>query len=76
MMKENLKSGVDQAEEGRNLFNRVVITGAHIPIRPAFQNPYVMRGSFHMLANALKLGGTLHSKRLAKAFDKAIGEAK
>lgn len=77
MMKENLKSGVDQAEEGRNLFNRVVITGVHIPIRPAFQNPYVMRGSFHMLANALKVGWhPAFEERLARAFDKAIGEAK
>ena len=76
MMQENMKPGADSAEEGRNLFNRLLVTGNHIPIRPSFPNPFVMRGSFHMLANSLKVGWhPAFEERLAKAFERAIGSA-
>jgi C-terminal domain 7 of the ABC-three component (ABC-3C) systems len=77
MMQENMKEGADSAEEERSLFNRVVVTGNHIPIRPSFPNPFVMRGSFHILANSLKVGWhPAFQDRLAKAFERAIGSAK
>lgn len=76
MMKEALHDKSDHAVEGRKLYNRVVIEGEHIPIRPSFPNPYVMRGSFHMLANGLRIGWHPQFKeRLATAFDKATEAA-
>jgi hypothetical protein len=76
IMKENLQSDSDHSREGRELYNRVVIAGDHIPIRPSFPNPYVMRGSFHMLANALKVGWhPQFRERFARAIDKAAEAA-
>jgi hypothetical protein len=72
-MKENLGPDADPAVEGRNLYNNLVIAGKHIPIRPAFPNPYVMRGSFHMLSNAVKIGWHPDfQKRFAHALGKAM----
>ena len=72
IMQENMQEGADSALEGRNLYNRVVITGQHFSIRPSFPNPFVMRGSFHMLANALKVGWhPQFEQRLAEAFNRA-----
>ena len=76
-MKEKLTEASDHAVEGRELYNRVVIEGNHIPIRPAFPNPYVMRGSFHILANALKVGWhPLFIERLSKTLEIAATAAK
>lgn len=73
IMKENLTPGADPVLEGRNLYNNVVIAGRHIPIRPAFPNPYVMRGSFHMLANSVKIGWHPDfQKRFVTALSKAF----
>jgi hypothetical protein len=67
-----MQEGSDPAREGRNLYNRVVINGEHIAIRPSFPNPYVMRGSFHMLANTLKIGWhPQFEERLTEAFIRA-----
>ncbi len=72
IMKENLVADSDAVLEGRNLYNNL-IAGKHIPIRPAFPNPYVMRGSFHMLANALKVGWHPDfQKRFSNVLDKAL----
>jgi hypothetical protein len=72
IMKENMLESADPALEGRDLYNRIVITGQHIPIRPSFPNPVVMRGSFHILANALKIGWHPHfEERLVDAFNRA-----
>jgi hypothetical protein len=72
IMQENMQESADPAMEGRSLYNRVVITGQHIPIRPSFPNPFVMRGSFHMLSNALKIGWhPQFEERLAEAFNRA-----
>lgn len=76
IMKENLREGADQALEGRNLYNRVVIEGKHIAIRPSFPNPFVMRGSFHMLANTLKVGWHPEFKeRFARVLNNALRAA-
>ena len=76
IMKEKLIEASDHAVEGRNLYNRVVIEGKHIPIRPAFLNPYVMRGSFHILANALKVGWhPLFTERLSQLLTTAAAAA-
>jgi hypothetical protein len=73
IMREKLTDKSDQAIEGRELYNRVVIEGKHIPIRPAFPNPYVMRGSFHILANSLRVGWhPLFKERLSKALETAM----
>ncbi len=73
IMKENMTEDSDTAREGRTLYNNLVILGRHIPIRPTFTNPYVMRGSFHMLANTLKVGWhPLFKERLAEAFERVI----
>lgn len=45
---------MDKAKEGRKLFS--VIEGKNIRIRPRCQEAFVMRGSYHMLANQLKVG--------------------
>jgi hypothetical protein len=47
--------GLDDAEKskrGRALYTALLDVERHIPIRTEFQHPYVMRGSYHMLANA------------------------
>jgi hypothetical protein len=56
IMQENMQAGADPVLEGRNLYNRVVINGRDIRIRDSVSYPFVMRGSFHMLANVLKIG--------------------
>ena len=58
IMKESLPDGADEDEikvRGRNLFNHVD-TQLECHIRPRCTTPYVMRGSYHMLANDLKVG--------------------
>lgn len=58
IMKEDLASETDDIKlqnEGRRLFN-VIDTQKEIPIRPRCTEPYVMRGSYHMLANKRKVG--------------------
>lgn len=45
---------MDKAKEGRKLFS--VIEDKNIRIRPRCQEAFVMRGSYHMLANQLKVG--------------------
>lgn len=72
IMKENLTNVSDEALEGRNLYNSVVSQGKHIPIRSSFQNPFVMRGSFHMLANTLRVGW--HPK-FRERFNEALNKA-
>jgi hypothetical protein len=73
IMKEELTQGGDHAIAGRNLYNSLVIQGKHIAIRPTFPNPFVMRGSFHILSNSLKVGWHPHFKeRFAEALNKAI----
>lgn len=44
----------DKVKEGRKLFS--VIENKDIRIRPRCQEAFVMRGSYHMLANQLKVG--------------------
>lgn len=58
IMKEDMGVQVEEEQkrhEGRGLFNWVD-TQANICIRPRCTEPYVMRGSYHMLANDLKVG--------------------
>ena len=58
IMKENLAAGVTEEQlqnEGRRLFNHFD-TRKEIHIRPRCTEPYVMRGSYHMLANKLHVG--------------------
>jgi len=55
---ENLKDPNNDSEKvqlGRALFNWMH-TEADIPIRPRCREPYVQRGSFHMLADESRLG--------------------
>lgn len=64
IMKERLGDEADEVKlqfEGRELFNYIDMT-LEKPIRPRVTEPYVMRGSYHMLANELKVGW--HSKFL------------
>ncbi|HEX4084854.1 MAG TPA: ABC-three component system protein [Chthoniobacteraceae bacterium] len=76
IMKEKLTEGADHAVEGRNLYNRIVIEGKHIAIRPSFPNPFVMRGSFHMLANTLRVGWhPQFRERFANVINKAMRAA-
>ncbi len=65
IMRENLQEGSPQVQmqaEGRALYNWVD-TQAEIRIRPKVSEPYVMRGSYHILANQLRVGW--HSEFLA-----------
>lgn len=58
IMKEDLTAAADEEEiqtKGRKLFNHVD-TQLECHIRPRCTTPYVMRGSYHMLANDLKVG--------------------
>jgi hypothetical protein len=62
IMKENLATETDDSKlrnEGRKLFN-LIETKKEIPIRPRCTEPYVMRGSYHILANKLKIGWHVH----------------
>jgi hypothetical protein len=56
IMKEEVDRGADVVAAGRELYNELCYTSRHIPIRPSFPDPFVMRGSLHMLSNALKVG--------------------
>ena len=72
-MQEKVQAGSDVVGAGRDLYNDLFYTSRHIPIRPSFPDPFVMRGSFHMLANSLKVGW--HSEfenRLAHLFNRAL----
>jgi len=56
-MKEDSVDGADELSlkrEGRALFN--TIQKLNLNIRPRCDEPYVMRGSFHILANQLRVG--------------------
>lgn len=56
-MKEDLGDGCGETQivrNGRALFN--TIDGKNVNIRPLCTEPYVMRGSYHMLANKLQVG--------------------
>jgi hypothetical protein len=58
IMRENLpetSTEIQMQTEGRSLYNWVD-TQAEIRIRPKVTEPYVMRGSFHILANQLRVG--------------------
>lgn len=58
IMKEDMPDGVTEERlraEGRALYN-VFDTEKEIHIRPRCTEPYVMRGSYHMLANQLRVG--------------------
>ena len=58
IMKEKLgktPSEDDMRESGRTLYNDIII-GKNIPIRPRVSEPYVMRGSYHILANKKEVG--------------------
>ncbi len=56
IMEEQIGAGAEVEEAGRELYNELCYTSRHIPIRPSFPDPFVMRGSLHMLANGLKVG--------------------
>ena len=72
-MEDNLAeySGVTEEEkitEGRRLFSE--IEKKDIRIRPKCQEAFVMRGSYHMLANQLKVGWHIDFyDRLKKLLD-------
>src|SRR5262249_16134911 len=56
-MKADIGEDKDEAtmkREGQALFNN--IQKSEINIRPHFDEPYVMRGSYHILANQLRVG--------------------
>jgi hypothetical protein len=46
---------VEKSKLGRALYTALLDIERHIPIRTEFQHPYVMRGSYHMLANAPRI---------------------
>jgi hypothetical protein len=76
IMQEKVQAGNDVVGAGRDLYNDLFYTSRHIPIRPSFPDPFVMRGSFHMLANSLKVGW--HSEfenRLAHLLNRALEPA-
>jgi hypothetical protein len=57
VMKEDMGEDKDEAamqREGRALFNTV--QKLEMNIRPRCDEPYVMRGSYHILANQLRVG--------------------
>jgi len=66
IMREDLGDESTEARmqtEGRSLYNWVD-TQAEIRIRPKVSEPYVMRGSYHILANQLRVGW--HSEFLTR----------
>ena len=73
-MREQLEQdGGNPARLGWNLYNTIINLRDHIPIRPSFLEPFLMRGSYHILANALKVGWHPQFKELfANALDQAI----
>lgn len=74
-MREELTETSDRALEGRKLYNNVIDL-AHLPIRSSFPDPFVMRGSFHMLANSLRVGWhPQFRERLARALETALQTA-
>jgi hypothetical protein len=71
--KENLAEDSDHAVVGRELYNNIIDMPRHIPIRPSFPDPFVMRGSFHILANSLKVGWhPQFRERLTHALETAM----
>ena len=42
-------------QRARSFYNALIDTQRHLPIRANFTHPYVMRGSYHILANAPRL---------------------
>jgi hypothetical protein len=72
-MKENLTEEGNHAVAGRNLYNNIIDMPRHIPIRHSFPDPFAMRGSFHILANSLKVGWHPQFRdRLARALEIAM----
>lgn len=72
-MKEDLEEGQNPADAGRKFYNLLVNVRQHIPIRPSFQDPFLMRGSYHILANSLKIGWHPRFEELfAHALSKAV----
>jgi hypothetical protein len=73
-MKEQLEQeGGDPARLGWNFYNSIINLRQHIPIRPSFSDPFLMRGSYHILANSLKIGWHPQFEELfAKALEQAI----
>jgi hypothetical protein len=74
-MKEDL-NGKSTPEElvkaGRQLYNRIE-QQVQIPIRPRCTEPYVMRGTYHSLANSGRVGWHLDFKgRLKALFEKVM----
>jgi hypothetical protein len=58
IMREDLGGAAadeDKQTRGRALFN-ALDTQTHIPIRPRVVERYIMRGSYHILANSLRVG--------------------
>ena len=58
IMKENLGENFDDEHAvrcGRKLYNKIR-ENVKIPIRPHVTEPYVVRGSYHMLSNQLDVG--------------------
>jgi hypothetical protein len=72
-MKENLTEESNHAIAGRNLYNNVIDMPRDMFIRRSFPDPFVMRGSFHILANSLKVGWhPRFRERLAQALEIAM----
>lgn len=66
----------DACQKGRALFNWVD-QSAEFPIRPRCTEPYVMRGSYHILANQLSVGWHPDFRnRLYKLLSSAVGVAR
>lgn len=58
IMKEELGNTPNTSSmesKGRELYNTVILK-LNVPIRPRVTEPYVMRGSYHMLANKREVG--------------------
>lgn len=76
IMREGLRADATEDEkqvEGRKLFNWT--DKVNYPIRPRCVDPYISRGSFHMLANQLRVGWhTDYSVRLGKTTRKRVKE--
>ncbi|WP_039653793.1 ABC-three component system protein [Clostridium tyrobutyricum] len=66
---DNIVESIKQ-KEGRSLFNK--ISDKSINIREKCTEPFIMRGSYHMLANKLDVGWHIDfEKRLCKIFKEA-----
>lgn len=58
IMQEDLRASPsedDMKERGRTLYSDIIL-GKNIPIRPRVSEPYIMRGSYHILANKREVG--------------------